>query len=292
MKIIYFFLSTLMWTSCLSDKSTQDYNNRQYNLTTDKRSTKNLIIKEENTITTRIKAPSGFDIDSTEAESYAHYLQSLPLRPKGSKIRYFDGRTKSYFTEFEAVIDLPIGTKDLHQCADAVMRLRADYLWHSGQYEKIHFNFTNGMRVDYEQWMAGNRIKVNVNKTEWYQAKEASNTHLDYWQYLEQIWMYAGTLSLEKELKSRSINNVQIGDIFIQGGSPGHAITIVNKATNNDTGEQLILLAQSYMPAQELHILKTPNNTYLSPWYSIKNLQQLVTPEWTFDVSDLKHFEY
>jgi len=238
-----------------------------------------------------LSAPQGYQIQKHSKDSYAHFLQNLPLKPKGSPIKYFDGRTKSYFSEYVAVIDLPIGNKDLHQCADAVMRLRADYLYQSEQYDKIHFNFTNGMRVDYTNWMQGKRIKVDGNKTNWYQAKEASNTAEDYWNYLEQIWMYAGTLSLSKELKPRAIENIEIGDVFIQGGSPGHAIIVVNMATQESSGEKLILLAQSYMPAQEIHILTNPDSENLSPWYSTKDLDQLITPEWTFNANDLKYFK-
>jgi hypothetical protein len=50
---------------------------------------------------------------------------------------------------------MEIGNKDLHQCADAVMRLRAEYLWNEERYDKIHFNFTNGFRVDYTKWIEG-----------------------------------------------------------------------------------------------------------------------------------------
>ena len=238
-----------------------------------------------------ILAPTNFKMHEALQESYAYYLQSLPLKPKGSLIKYYDGKTKSHFSDYIAVIDLPIGTKDLHQCADAVMRLRADFLWHTEQYDKIHFNFTNGMRVDYNNWRQGQRIKVIGNNTTWYQAKEPSNTPEDYWQYLEQIWMYAGTLSLSKELSARAIKDIQIGDVFIQGGSPGHAISVVNMAIHNTTGEQLILLAQSYMPAQETHILTNPYDSQWSPWYSVKDIDQLRTPEWTFNASDLMYFE-
>jgi hypothetical protein len=56
------------------------------------------------------------------------------------------------------------------------------------------------------------------------------------------------------------------------------------------TGDKLFLLAQSYMPAQEIHILKNPNNKNTSPWYSTKNLTTLKTPEWIFTKDDIKRF--
>ncbi len=283
------YLSIVIIVICLSCKA--DSNNNITQNALQRQATPDTIIDTiiyNNVLS--ISPPKNYYIQKVANNSYAAYLQSIPLQPKGSKIHYYDGRVKSYFSEYAAVLDLDIGNKDLHQCADAVMRLRADYLWHTQQYDQIHFNFTNGMRVEYQNWMKGQRIKVKGNNTSWYQAKPPSNTQADYWQYLEQIWMYAGTLSLSKELKSRDIKNIEIGDVFIQGGSPGHAITIMNMAIHDTTGEQLVLLAQSYMPAQEIHILTNPNDSHLSPWYAMKDLKTLQTPEWTFSVNDLMHF--
>lgn len=122
-------------------------------------------------------------------------------------------------------------------------------------------------------------------------AGNPSNTYNDLWKYLELIFSYAGTLSLSKELKPAEIDDVQIGDIFIQGGSPGHAIIVVDMAVNSQTKEKIFLLAQSYMPAQEIQLLKNPNDEMISPWYSTDFGNDLHTPEWTFTKYDLKRFE-
>lgn len=87
------------------------------------------------------------------------------------------------------------------------------------------------------------------------------------------------------------LSELSVGDVFIQGGSPGHAVIIVDMAVNKNTGEKLFLLAQSYMPAQEIQVLKNPNNSSNSPWYSTSFVQELMTPEWTFRVTDLKRFK-
>lgn len=286
-----YLLHLFLFTSLLSCH--QDYTSKQNKkkILISQKVEKEVANISEQKIINDISPPNGYSIINSTKESYSHYIQNLPLKPKGSKIKYFDGRVKSFFNDYVAVLDLPIGNKDLHQCADAVMRLRADYLWYSNQYDQIHFNFTNGMRVDYSNWMQGQRIKVDGNRTYWYQAKEASNQKEDYWQYLEQIWMFAGTLSLSKELVPRDIKNISIGDVFIQGGTPGHAITVVNIAKHETTNEKLFLLAQSYMPAQEIHILTNPQDELLSPWYSNQEVNQIITPEWTFAVEDLMYFK-
>lgn len=246
---------------------------------------------EGQTIEDRFNPPIGYKRNAISDNSFQQYLRRLPLKPINSKVTYFDGRLKNNNGVYEAVVDLEIGKKDLHQCADAIIRLRAEYLWNKKEYDSIHFNFTNGFRVDYKEWMNGKRINVNGNSTSWTQREDASNSYESFWRYLETIFTYSGTLSLSNELISINTNDLQIGDIFIQGGSPGHAIIVVDKAINYYTGEIIFLLAQSFMPAQEIQILINPNNKSISPWYSYDFGDKLQTPEWTFNRNDLKRFE-
>jgi hypothetical protein len=208
----------------------------------------------------------------------------------GANVLYYDGTVKYNRNVYDAVVNLPIGKQDLHQCADAVMRLRADYFYSQKQYDKIHFNFTNGFRVDFSKWAAGYRITVKGNKTSWVKTAKPSVSYETYWKYLETVFMFAGTASLEKELKAIKIFDVKIGDVFIKGGFPGHAVIVVDIAVNPKTNQKIMLLAQSYMPAQEIQILKNPNNTALNPWYVTDFGSSLKTPEWTFNSSQLKRF--
>lgn len=243
------------------------------------------------TLQHRILPPEGYERVEKDSLSFAAYLRQLPLHPHGSPVRLYNGSLKSYQQAHVAVVDLPIGTRDLHQCADAIMRLRAEYLWQQGQYDRIHFNFTNGFRVDYIPWMQGKRIRIEGNRSYWVNSTSPSNTYEDFWRYLEIVFAYAGTLSLEKELLSVPKDELQIGDVFIQGGSPGHAVLVVDKAVHPVSGKVLFLLAQSYMPAQEIHILRNPSDADLSPWYSLEFETTLSTPEWQFQAEDLKRFE-
>ncbi|OXA70371.1 hypothetical protein B0A67_16415 [Flavobacterium aquidurense] len=243
-----------------------------------------------NTIQQRFQLPQGFVREEESKTSFAFFLRNIPLKPLGSDVLYFDGTTKSNRNVYEAVVDLPIGKQDLHQCADAVMRLRADYFYSQKQYDKIHFNFTNGFRVDFSKWVEGYRIAIKGNKTSWVKTAKPSDSYQTYWKYLETVFMYAGTASLEKELKSINALDIKIGDVFIKGGFPGHAVIVVDVAVNPKNNQKIMLLAQSYMPAQEIQILKNPNNSSLSPWYAVDFGTSLKTPEWTFSSSQLKRF--
>jgi len=240
------------------------------------------------TIRERYKAPEGFQRVAADSGSFAFYLRHLPLKPDGAEVTYYNGGKKSARGVYKSVVDLPIGNKNLHQCADAVMRFRAEYLWRTGQQNSIHFNFTNGFRVNYSEWLKGGRMVVSGNSTYWKAGSARSNTYDTFWSYMELIFNYAGTLSLSRELKARDYPEIQIGDVFIKGGSPGHAVIVVDMVQHPETGEKKFLLAQSYMPAQETQVLLTPQGT--SSWYSISGPGTVDTPEWTFSTDQLKHF--
>jgi len=277
MKVKFFFIAAiLMVIFCFFSFSETNNTNKN-----------NLL---ENTIQQRFQLPQGFVREEESKTSFGFFLRNLPLKPLGSNVLYFDGTIKSNRNVYEGVVDLPIGKQDLHQCADAVMRLRADYFYSQKQYDKIHFNFTNGFRADFSKWAAGYRIAIKGNKTSWVKTAKPSDSYQTYWKYLETVFMYAGTASLEKELKSINVLDIKIGDVFIKGGFPGHAVIVVDIAVNPKNNQKIMLLAQSYMPAQEIQILKNPNNVSLSPWYAVDFGTSLQTPEWTFSSSQLKRF--
>ena len=108
--------------------------------------------------------------------------------------------------------------------------------------------------------------------------------------YLDNVFTYAGTASLEREMRPVSLAQIQPGDVWIQGGYPGHAVLVLDVAQKPGSDEKLFLLAQSYMPAQDFHVLVNPQDATLSPWYAAEFDDELHTPEWSFSKSDLRRF--
>jgi Domain of unknown function (4846) len=243
-----------------------------------------LIHPEGKTIRTRIAPPTGYVRDSFTAESFAAYLQNLPLRPHGAVVRTYKGAELPKPGVYCAVLDIDVGKEDLQQCADAIIRLRAEYLWSQKRYDAIRFNFTNGFPAEYRRWRNGERIRVNGNKTNWSGGGEASGAYAVFRQYLTMVFRYAGTQSLARELQRRPDTSAfQCGDVIIKGGSPGHAVIAADAARDPHTGERLVLFVQSYMPAQEIQVLNNPAEPDISPWYRVKTTGDLRTPEWDFD---------
>ena len=247
---------------------------------------------EGQTIAARVNPPAGYGRTATKTGSFAAYLQNLPLKPHGTLVKYYNGATKDKSGVYVAVVDMEIGSRDLQQCADAVMRLRAEHLYRQKEYAAIHFRFTNGDNAPYTHYANGYRTAVQGNRVAWKKSAVKNYGYAVFRQYLDLVFMYAGTLSLSKELKPVvSLKDLQIGDVFIKGGSPGHAVIVTDVARHAETGEKIFLLAQSYMPAQETQVLQNPNNPALSPWYTTDFSGDLITPEWTFGENQLKRFE-
>lgn len=289
-KILLIILMLILVASCKKIQN-DDKSPLKIDLSIEEKDKKkiNYINPEGQTIKERYLTPEGYARVEVDKDSFSDFLRNQKLKPYGEKALYYDGREKSKKGVYDSVIDVEIGDRDLHQCADAIMLLRGEYLYSIGKYEDISFNFVSGFKAEYKKWIAGYRIKVEGNNVNYYKSTDPSNTYEDFRKYMNIVMSYASTLSLEKELESVNIGDMKIGDVFIIGGSPGHAVIIVDMAINDDN-EKIFILAQSYMPAQQTQILVNPMDEDISPWYSLKGKEKLVTPEWTFQLDELKGF--
>jgi len=239
----------------------------------------------------RIEPPAGFSRPEAAPGSFAEWLRFLPLKEGRPPVTLYNGATKPGRVSHVAVIDIDAGKSNLQQCADAVIRLRAEYLFSVGRYRDIVFNFTSGDAAEYLKWAEGYRPVVRGNSVKWEKSARADRSYAAFrGGYLDTLFMYAGTASLEKELEDGRPGELEAGDVFIQGGFPGHAAIVVDTAENRSTGGKVFLLAQGFMPAQDVHILKNPANINVSPWYSADIGETLQTPDWTFMAGDLKTF--
>ena len=221
-------------------------------------------------------------------ESFGDWLRALPVKPGRPAVKLFDGRDKPNQAAHAAVIDSDTGARDLQQCADAVMRLRAEFLRARGRDDEISFRLTNGDPARWSDWRGGRRPVVNGNRVRWTGSAPASNSYDAFRSYLNFVFTYAGSHSLERELAPLGNRPVEPGDVFIQGGFPGHAVIVLDVARRGDA--RAFLLAQSYMPAQDMHVLVNPTSSELGPWYADMRGQSLVTPEWTFPSRSLRRF--
>jgi hypothetical protein len=238
----------------------------------------------------RVKEPEGYKRIASNANSFPDWLRHIPVKAGRPDVLLYNGDKKGNQQAHHLVLDIDTGTKDLQQCADAVIRLRAEYLYATDQQDEISFNFTNGFKCDFRKWSQGYRPQVKGNQVTWAKVSPPDSGYASFKKYLQTIFIYSGTQSLSSEMKPKTAQAIKPGDVFIRGGFPGHAVIVMDVAIHSQTGERIFLLAQSYMPAQDIHILVNPRDPEKSPWYSVNFSEELFTPEWIFKRSELKEF--
>lgn len=242
------------------------------------------------TLLERINPPKGYKRPESSQDELTGFIRSLPLKKADSPVLLYNGDKKAYQDGHAAVFDLDVGDRDLQQCADSVMRIYAEYFWSIGAYDKIAFHLTNGFLMEYSKWRDGNRLVVDGSNTGWSKKSGYDDSYENFRKYLNMVYTYAGTISLSKECKPISIEELLPGDIFIYAGSPGHCVLVADVAVN-ENGDKCFLLAQGFMPAQDFHILKNPLHPE-DPWYYASEIQYpLQTPQWSFNEGSLMRWQ-
>ncbi|OPB86152.1 hypothetical protein BB021_14020 [Elizabethkingia ursingii] len=244
--------------------------------------------EKSNTLKGRLLVPKGFTREITNENTWDHFIQNQALEKYDSPILKYDGTKISDQTYHVGTLTYDVGEKDLQQCADALIRLRAEYLFGQKRYNEIGFNFTSGDHFSWKSYAEGMRPLINGNNVKFIKRapENALGSYSDFRQYLNIIYNYAGTISLSKELKdSKSSTELNIGDLIITPGSPGHTVMIADKIS--DGKNKKYALIEGFTPAQTIHILSVNGN----PWFNIRPGDIIETPRYTFQNAVVKRFE-
>ena len=246
---------------------------------------------DKNTVKARFEAPKNYHWIDEKANSFGYFLENFQLKKHGSPIKKFDGSEITTQNLHEAIFDIDVGTKDLQQCADAVIRLRAEYLFKTKNFDKIKFHFTSGDLMSWNDYKNGVRAFVNGNSVSFRKTENFDDSYENFRKYLDLIFNYAGTISLNKESNAVLKNSdLKTGDFLITPGSPGHVVFIAG-VCQNAVGKKLFLLAEGFTPAQSIHLLKNPFNPNISPWYELDvNSAQTKTARYIFEPSNFRNF--
>ncbi|MEH6537931.1 MAG: DUF4846 domain-containing protein [Psychroserpens sp.] len=249
-----------------------------------------LINKDSLTIKSRVNVPEGYKRVVYEDGSFAEYLRNYKLKPFGKKIINYDNSEYFWQGGHIGILEVPVPKNGLQQCADALIRIRSEYLWKYNRKDEIGFNFTSGHYCSWQKYAEGYRPKISGNKVTFSRTARTNHSEENFYKYLNLIYMYSGTLSLFNELKSIDDKDLKIGDMLIKGGSPGH-IVMVCDAVVNEKGEQLFLLFQGNTPAQSVHLVKNLEDSEISPWYPLKKDAVIPVSNYTFSSSKFARFK-
>ncbi|MDO1501454.1 DUF4846 domain-containing protein [Winogradskyella maritima] len=253
--------------------------------------TPNYINEAGKTIANRVSMPDGFEHIKVDSNSFQFYIRHQNLKPFGSKVINYDGEPYFYQLGHVGVLDVDVPSNGLQQCADALIRLRSEYLWNTNQKDKIGFEFTSGDYCSWKTYAEGYRPKINGNDVRFLKTAQANHSKANFYNYLNLIYTYSGTMSLNNELETvSSIEDLQIGDMLIVGGFPGHVVMIADIA-ESDENDRLFLLIQGNTPAQSIHLLKNLENPSISPWYKLAINSEIYVPGFTFANSKFVRFK-
>jgi len=243
------------------------------------------------TVAESIPVPDGYLRVAVAPGSFGEWLRHLPLKPADSGVVLHDGRPVTDHGTVAAVVDIDVGRSDLQQCADAVMRLRAEYLFSRRLTGLIGFELYSGERYRFEAYAGGMMLVPSGERIAWRSGPPQDRSHASLRRWLDIVFGFASTRSLAHELRPvGSLANAAIGDVFIQPGSPGHAAIIVDLAVDPTDGRKLALLAQSSTPARDVHVLRNTLEPSLGAWFELVEGRPLAIPGRVFMPSELRRF--
>ena len=199
-----------------------------------------------------IATPMGFERVEVAPGSFGAYIRSFPLQRRGSKMKYYDGRTALGQSIGYAVLDLPLISEN-EQCCDAVQRMRSEYLFSKKRYSDIHFQTFQDGTVRYS----------------------GGGDHEALHRYLRRVYGMSNTSTLRHELRKKRLADIEPGDVLVYEAGPGHrvghAVLVTDVAVNPRTGEKAIMVAQSSMPALTMHVVRSLKNPFSPAWTIIKD---------------------
>ena len=255
--------------------------------------TEPLIIDEsKSTIITRFTPPKGYFWEKNSPGSFSEFMVNFPLHPKNFPVRDFNAVPITRQYNHVAILKIDVGDKDLQQCADAWIRLYSEYLWAQKRFDEIGFEFTSGQFFSWNDYKKGLRTQEIKNRVRFVKTGKHDDSYENFRKYLNIIFRYAGTISLDRESFPLTQNSqIKAGDFLMKPGSPGHSVIIVGVAKNY-AGKKLYLLAESFMPAQDIHILVNREKAQISPWYELDvNSPKTVTAKYIFKPTVIKRYK-
>jgi hypothetical protein len=235
--------------------------------------------------------PAGFERVPAPAGSFAAFLRTLPLLPEGAAVVDFRGtplHDGGHHPNIVAVVDLDVGNRDLQQCADSILRLHAEWRYGTGARD-LTYRAVSGQTLSYARWLSGERSVVDGKNLVFRPlAAPAKDGHAIFRSWLDDVFSWAGTASIERDGKKVALADVRGGDFFVMSGSPfGHAVLVLDVATARD-GRRALLLGQSYMPAQSFQVLR-PAATGPAWFVVAPDQSEVQTPFWRpFPVGSLR----
>ena len=221
----------------------------------------------------RIEAPVGFRRAAVVPGGFADWLRHLPAAPVHTPVETAGGRIVlgADHPNLACAIRLQPNRPKLLRAANMMIRLRAEYIWATGGLDRLGFHFTSGQRAGWSAWAAGARSIRDGGRIRFADAGLVDSSRDSFCAYLETIFHHASATSLLDDTRPVPDQSVEAGDILLRPGRKGHAMMVLDIATDG-RGQVRLLLGQGGTPAQTFHVLRSDGG---SPWFPIAQSQTI-----------------
>lgn len=216
-----------------------------------------------------LPTPLGYVRAEAPKGSFAEYVRSLPLHPRGHQVQLYTGGNARLQFLSAAVVDMPL-LSNAEQCADMAMRFRAEWLYANSRYSDIKFRDVNGKTHTY----SGGKSRKAFER------------------FMREMYGVCSTFSVYHETRPRHLEDVQPGDVLVyparKGHRYGHAVLVADVATNRFDGSKALLCIEGNTPAREAHVVRNPN-PFNNPWF-FPTSSPYVISAFIFNQDELRHY--
>jgi hypothetical protein len=231
--------------------------------------------KPDASLEQRFAAPPGYVRVKVEPNSFAEWLRGLPMAPEGTPVKSFDGKeTLAGDDDFMAgVVAIDVGSQDLQQSADVIIRLHAEYMWSRGEKDQISYRSATKLSLPLSRWEKGQRLIAQGPNVFWaVQGKPAEIDHAEFRRYLDSVFTWANSTSLGPRSEPvEDPKQLTAGDFFLQSQD----VAIVLDIADKPSGERVALLAKARSRAESIHVLRPGKAT---AWFSVRPPVPVMTP--------------
>jgi hypothetical protein len=234
--------------------------------------------KPDASLEMRFPTPPGYARVKVEAGSFADWLRGLPMAPEGTPAKSYSGEeTLAGGDEHLAgVVAIDIGSADLEQSSDVIIRLQAEYLWSQGKRDQIAYTSATKLNMPLSRWEKGQRLIPQGPNVFWVvKGKPAEVDHAEFRKYLDAVFNWANSTSLA--MRSTAVadpKELVAGDFFLQSQAPNHVAVVLDVA-EKPSGERVALLGQARNPAESIHVISLGKAT---PWFNVRPPVPIFTP--------------
>lgn len=238
----------------------------------------------------RFPPPQGFRRVQAAVGSFADWLRFLPVLPEGTPVKTAAREIllPADHPSLAAVIALQPQTPKTLTASNVLVRLRAEYLWAVDRADQAAFHFASGHLSPWREWAEGYRPTVRGREVSLSKGAPADSSRANFCGYLEGVFKYGNFDSLWHDTDKATDAAVEGGDVFLRRGRTGHAVMVLDVATDPQ-GHVDVLLGQGGSPPQTFHVLRGKDG---SPWFPLSRTAPIdVGPKGQFQLTDLRHWK-